>query len=171
MPATTQPRTPWGRLIKTAREAAGLSIPEAAGLAGISATTWGNIERGVRTENGTRSAIDGPAATVAAMARVVRVTPERLETGGERPDAAESLREMLRSRGGRLPAAPEQPAGEALISRVLEASPEDQEVLKQIMRIPDEARRQELIEAWFAGAANLDGAPAVLRDGRHGRTG
>jgi transcriptional regulator with XRE-family HTH domain len=86
--------TPWGQLIRDAREAAGLSIPEAARRAGISAGQWGNIERGYQKLGKTR-VIRSPGAprTVAHMADVANLTPERLAAAGN-DSAARILREI-----------------------------------------------------------------------------
>jgi transcriptional regulator with XRE-family HTH domain len=78
-------------LIEAAREKAGLSRREAARRAGISDSWWRYVAAG--WQNGP---ITGTAETVAAMARVAGVDPGRLETEGERPDAATVLRGLLR---------------------------------------------------------------------------
>jgi transcriptional regulator with XRE-family HTH domain len=78
---------PYGALIESAREEAGLSRREAAKLAGISDSWWRYVASG--WQNGP---ITGTAATVAAMALAVGVTPEQMETAGERPDAASVMR-------------------------------------------------------------------------------
>ncbi|HET9893640.1 MAG TPA: helix-turn-helix transcriptional regulator, partial [Streptosporangiaceae bacterium] len=88
--------TPWGQLIRDAREAADdpLSIRDAAQEAGISYGTWGNIERGyASTRPGEYQVVRGYARSVARMCAIVGVTPERLEAAG-RPDAARILREI-----------------------------------------------------------------------------
>ena len=87
------PRPPYGELIETARENARLSRREAARRAGISDSWWRYVAAG--WQNGP---VPGSAETVAAMARVVNVSPEELEAEGERPDAARVLREMLREK-------------------------------------------------------------------------
>jgi transcriptional regulator with XRE-family HTH domain len=96
-PPEQQP-PPYGALIEAAREAAGLSRREAARRAGISDAWWRYVVQG--WQNGP---ISGASDTVAKMARVVGVTPEQLETEGNRSDAARVLRESL-SAGA--PAAP-----------------------------------------------------------------
>jgi len=91
---TPQP-TPWGQMIRDAREAANLSIPEAARQAGVSPGQWGNIERGYQTIGKKRQLrAPGAARTVAHMAGVVGITPERLATAG-RQDAARILAEII----------------------------------------------------------------------------
>lgn len=87
-----QPLPPYGVLIEAAREDAGLSRREAARRAGISDSWWRYVAAG--WQNGP---LTGTADTVAAMARVAGVTPERLESEGERPDAARVLRGLLSS--------------------------------------------------------------------------
>lgn len=115
---------PYGELIEAAREAAGLSRREAARRAGISDAWWRYVTRG--WQNGP---ITGPADTVAVMARVVGLTPERLESEGERPDAAGKLREMIAREEADRAADPYADEDEAL-----------QEILRD-ERLPEDVRR------------------------------
>lgn len=92
--------TPEGRLIRQVRNLSipKLTIPAAAARIGLSAEQWGYIERGyypARDGNPPRP-FSPPAVTLAKMAHALRITPERLESEGQRPDAAEMLREILR---------------------------------------------------------------------------
>jgi len=91
--------TPEGQLIRRVRD---LSIPKltiraAAERIGLSAEQWGYIERGYRPARAGEPPrpFSPPAATLAKMAHALRITPERLESEGQRPDAAEILREIL----------------------------------------------------------------------------
>lgn len=87
---------PEGRLIQDAAEACGLSIREASRRAGISYGRWRQITSGVQhVSPGVTAPVRAPAATLARMAHVVGIAPERLETKGERHDAAVVLREIL----------------------------------------------------------------------------
>lgn len=86
------PRPPYGELIEQARADAGLSKREAARRAGISDAWWRYVTDGHQGE----TPVPGTADTVAAMARVVGLPPDRLETEGRRKDAADALRKMLR---------------------------------------------------------------------------
>jgi transcriptional regulator with XRE-family HTH domain len=81
-------KPPYGVLIEEARADAGLSIREAARRAGISDAWWRYVVNGRQGTN----LVTGAADKVAAMARVVGLDPDRLETDGERPDAARILR-------------------------------------------------------------------------------
>ncbi len=89
-----------GELIRRVRN---LSIPKltisaAAARVGLSAEQWGYVERGyypARDGHPPRP-FSPPAATLAKMAHTLRITPERLEYEGRRPDAAEMLREIIR---------------------------------------------------------------------------
>jgi transcriptional regulator with XRE-family HTH domain len=91
------PAPPEGVIIRLAREAAGISIADAAKRAGVSVPRWSQIETGSEIRHGTASPVTGRAGTIARMAHAVPgITPERLETEGRRPDAAEVLREILR---------------------------------------------------------------------------
>jgi transcriptional regulator with XRE-family HTH domain len=84
----SRPRPPYGALIEEARDHAGLSIRESARRAGISDAWWRYVVNGRQGNN----PVTGAADTVADMARVVGLDPDRLETDGERPDAARILR-------------------------------------------------------------------------------
>lgn len=90
------PARPEGSLIRRAREAAGLSIPEAVRRSGVSKARWSQVETGYETRDGTLRVVQARAGTLARMANAVGVTAERLETEGARPDAAEILREISR---------------------------------------------------------------------------
>ena len=113
MTIAPEPRpTPEGRLIRHVRNLSipKLTIPAAAARIGLSAEQWGYIERSyypARDGNPPRP-FSPPAATLAKMAYALRIAPERLESEGQRPDAAEILREILRQEGGAA-AAPEPP--------------------------------------------------------------
>lgn len=87
---------PEGVLIESKREDAGLSKREAARRAGISEGWWRTVVKGYQSlGHGSRGAVrDAPAKTIAKMAKAAGVTPEQLETEGQRPDAAEVLRGM-----------------------------------------------------------------------------
>lgn len=91
------PSRPEGALIRLARKAAGLTVPDAARAAGISKARWSQVESGHEARNGVEREVNAKSATIAHMARAVGLSPERLETEGERPDAAEVLREILRT--------------------------------------------------------------------------
>lgn len=91
--------TPEGELIRRVRNLSipKLSIPAAAARIGLSAEQWGYVERGyypARDGNPPRP-FSPPAATLAKMAGALRISPDRLESEGQRPDAAKILREIL----------------------------------------------------------------------------
>jgi transcriptional regulator with XRE-family HTH domain len=87
---------PEGVLIRLAREAAGLRVADVARKAGVSIARWSQIENGRETRAGVVKPVRSKPGTLAHMANAVGVTPERLETEGERPDAARVLREIVR---------------------------------------------------------------------------
>lgn len=91
------PTRPEGALIRLARKAAHVTVPDAARSAGISKARWTQVESGRESRNGTERVVNAKADTIAHMARAVGLPPERLESEGERPDAAEVLREILRA--------------------------------------------------------------------------
>jgi hypothetical protein len=84
---------PEGRLIAAAAEHMKLSIRQAAKRAGISYGRWRQIVQGYQNVSpGVFSSVRGPAPTVAKMAAVAGVTPEQMETEGQRPDVAKVMR-------------------------------------------------------------------------------
>jgi hypothetical protein len=87
--------TPEGALIRHIREAVIPKLPvrAAAERAGMSAEQWGYIERGYRpSRNGEPpQPFSPPAATLARMARTLRISAKTLAEEGERPDAAALL--------------------------------------------------------------------------------
>lgn len=100
-------------LLRRIRIAAGIRASAAAAevakhsLRRFSASRWSQIENGYETRDGSYKLVRAPADTLARMAGVLHaygLTPERLETEGQRPDAAEIFREMLRA--GPLPEPP-----------------------------------------------------------------
>src|SRR5258708_6397918 len=90
--------TPEGQLIRQVRDLSipRLSIRAAAKRIGLSAEQWGYVERGYRPAGAGQPPrrFSPPAATLAKMAHALRITPERLESEGQRPDAAAILREI-----------------------------------------------------------------------------
>lgn len=84
----------YGALIKVAREARGMSPETAAGHMPykFSGSSWRQIEAGYRGSGANRKPVPGKASTVAAMARTVGITADRLQ--GHHPDAAAILKEM-----------------------------------------------------------------------------
>jgi transcriptional regulator with XRE-family HTH domain len=134
---------PYGALIEDAREKAGLSAREAARRTGISDAWWRYLVRGYQKAPGD---LNARAETIARMARVVGVTPDRLETEGERPDAAEILREILRT-------PPEPPAAERRLEAVpgpltLPDDPADEEVEDFILDQESAPLRRILMRTW-----------------------
>lgn len=97
-PETPAP-PPEARLIRAAREAAGISAAKAAEATNgvVSPVYWRDVERGRGGRRGKQVRVRGSAKVIAHMARVVGVAPDRLESEGQHPEAAEILREILRS--------------------------------------------------------------------------
>jgi transcriptional regulator with XRE-family HTH domain len=91
------PPPPEGALLHRARESAEITIADAAKSAGITDTRWSQIERGHERRKGMDVPARAKAGTLARMARAIGIPPERLESEGRRPDAAEILREILRT--------------------------------------------------------------------------
>lgn len=89
-------------LIRVAREAAGLTITEAARRvseanpdASISTARWSQIEQGYEIRRGQPQEVRAKPGMLAQMAAVFhRITPERLAGEGNRPDAAPILAEI-----------------------------------------------------------------------------
>jgi Helix-turn-helix domain len=89
---------PEARLIRIARNAAGLSADAAAKSTGgaVSPVYWRDVERGYGYRRSQRVPARASDRVLAHMAHAVRVAPDRLEEAG-RPDAAATLREILHS--------------------------------------------------------------------------
>jgi transcriptional regulator with XRE-family HTH domain len=94
---TRPPARPEGALIRLARQAAGLSIPDAVRLSGVSKARWSTVESGSESRDGVTRPVNAKADTIARMARAVGINPDRLESEGQRADAALILREILRA--------------------------------------------------------------------------
>ena len=104
-------------LIRVAREAAGLTITEAARRvsaanpdASISTARWSQIEQGYEMRGGQIREVTAKPGMLARMAAVFRIPPERLAGEGGRPDAANILAEIQRQEAPAEPVAevPEQ---------------------------------------------------------------
>src|SRR5262249_51851431 len=94
--------TPAGVLIRLVREAAGKSIPASAAAVRerggrVSIARWSQIESGSELRRTRYRTVRANPGTLAHMAAVLGITPERLATEGGRPDAAAVLAEMQRS--------------------------------------------------------------------------
>jgi transcriptional regulator with XRE-family HTH domain len=97
------PAPPEAEVIRLARKAAGMTAEAAAAASkahdpagkGVSVTYWRDVERGQGGRRGLRVATRASDRILAAMARVVGVTPPELTSAG-REDAARVLDEMLR---------------------------------------------------------------------------
>jgi transcriptional regulator with XRE-family HTH domain len=136
---------PEGELITAAlkRIRPRLSIREAARRAGISEGWWRQVVRGYQPiKGGGKAPMTGSAETIAAMARVVGVTPEQLEQAG-RTDAAEELR-ILEEPPSRLQvvtgadAPADEPGDEGLDEKLDRA----QRLLAEGMALLEELRRE-----------------------------
>jgi hypothetical protein len=92
------PVTAWGEMIRLAREARTprLSVRAAAKLANMSPENWGHVERGYQLHRGQHRPVTGTPSTVAHMAHVVGVSPDRLRAAGNAA-AAQILAEILRA--------------------------------------------------------------------------
>lgn len=130
-PSTPTP-PPEAVLIRIAREARGLSLDQAAAMTPIrlSGARWRQLERGYETPT---KPVIAPDRTLAHMAYVVGVTPERLDEAG-RGIAADILREILRQAP-----APGDPAPYADLA-------DENERTVWGLRLPEETRR-EMVDA------------------------
>jgi transcriptional regulator with XRE-family HTH domain len=152
------PARPEGALLRLARQAAGLSIPEAVRLSGVSKARWSQVESGHETRAGVIRPVQAKADTLARMARAVGVTPERLESEGQRADAAEILREILRAPAERplasVPEPPQPPSGDlvdVVVHYLIHARPEDRASADVLWRQPrmSTTERLKLLRALF----------------------
>lgn len=132
MPSETPSPPPEAVIIRLAREAANVTIPQAARAAGISTARWSQVEAGRETRGGAVRPVRGKARTIAHMAQAVGVPPARLREQGQRPDAAEILAEIQRSPApGEIPGRPQlTPVPDALAAGIPEA--EDEELLASV---------------------------------------
>jgi hypothetical protein len=91
---------PEGKLIEDAADNLDISIREAARRAGLSYGRWRQIVKGYQNVSpGVYAPVrNAPAKTVARMAAVTGVTPEQMETDGQRPDVAEAMRRNAEAR-------------------------------------------------------------------------
>ncbi len=168
------PALPEGILIRRAREAAGITVPEAAQAAGISKARWTQVETGYETRQGAARPVRAKPGTIARMAHAVGISPERMETEGTRPDAAEVLREIERQE----PRPSAVPAGEppvpGTVERVVRAllpslPPEHRDVITGITRLTDgegrplsDEKKLAMIEAWVSYGQQDQGEQAGL---------
>lgn len=154
------PARPEGALIRLARQAAGLTIPDAVRLSGVSKARWSTVESGYESRGGTTRPVNAKADTIARMAHAVGVTPERMESEGQRPDAAEILREILRSPG--------QPAPERQRRRLAEVPHEGmtdrliEHFIRQRPLIDDGGDREVLEAMWASYKAGVQGRDFVV---------
>jgi transcriptional regulator with XRE-family HTH domain len=135
--------TPEGQLIRRVRDLSipKLSIRAAAERIGLSPEQWGYIERGYRPTGAGQPPrpFSPPAATLARMACALDISPERLESEGQRPDAAEILREMI------VPALGEPPMGEGPRSDA--DRPYAMKVLTRLLELAKELR-VDAVDIW-----------------------
>lgn len=100
---TSETPPPEALLIRTAREAAGMTAAQAAGATkgavSVSATYWRDVERGYGGRRGQRVPVRASDRLLAAMAHVTGVTPDQL-AGAQRENAARVLTEILRRETG-----------------------------------------------------------------------
>ena len=108
-----KPPPPEARLITEHRGR--VSIREAARQAGVSETTWRKVEAGRRLESDAPAdkPYNGKAATIAAMAQAVGVTPDELEAT-RRINAIEAARIMRNDAGP----GPDYPDVVAMVTRI-----------------------------------------------------
>lgn len=86
-------------LIRLVREAAQITVADAANAAGISKSRWSQIETGYESRDGEYREVTGQRDTIAWMAWAVGLERDRL--GEYRPDAVLVLDEILRRHGPR----------------------------------------------------------------------
>jgi transcriptional regulator with XRE-family HTH domain len=120
-------------LVRNARTARGLSPEKAAEATPIrlKGGRWRQIEAGYERLRPTVKTVTAPPGTLAHMARVVGLTPERLEEVGRR-DAAEILREILRQER-------EQAEDEPVLPNLTD---EHERTVWEMPGVPEDARRR-----------------------------
>lgn len=156
------PALPEGTLIRRAREASGLTVPAAAQAAAMSKARWTQVETGYETRQGQVRRVKAKPGTIARMAHAVGLDPDRLEADGERPDAAEILREILRTPPS--PPAAGRPLTAVPPPPVLPDEPTDQQVAQFIIRQQDDDLVLDLWRAWTFRAASREQRLAMVRE-------
>lgn len=126
-------------LIKLVREAANVSTAEAARSAGISKARWSQVESGYESRLGRYRPVIARAGTLARMAHALGISPQRLETEGNRPDAALVLAEIVRREASAAEPEPD-PGLEFVRSRWpgLVLSPRDAELVRELWATPEQ---------------------------------
>lgn len=177
---------PEAALLRLVRTAAGIKASDAAAyvdrhsLRSFSAARWSQIENGYETRDGGYRRVTATAATLAHMAAAVGLTPDRLAAEGERSDAAEVLREILRKDASASPEVSPPPESrlpilydvdEGQLSRYLVDV--QRLVLDAVRRTgnPDPAPGEIFedpaeAEAWRRAAEDLEGEPEFSPDER-----
>lgn len=130
-------------LLRLARKASRVTVAEAAGAAGISKAWLSSIENGYDNRGrGGRRPVSASDEIIARLAGFLHIPPERLESEGQRPDAAAVLREMQRP----APAPDTAPAADPLddLDRLLaQATPQQREIFKAFARLVIEGPPQQ----------------------------
>jgi transcriptional regulator with XRE-family HTH domain len=106
-PASAPAPPPEALLIRTAREAAGMTAAQAAAATNgaVSATYWRDVERGHGGRRGKQAPARASARLLAAMAEITGATPDQLKKA-QREDAARVLEEILRRKAPPVASAP-----------------------------------------------------------------
>jgi hypothetical protein len=147
------PAPPEAKVIKLAREAAGLTIQAASEKSrhldpegkGVSPVYWGSVERGTGGRRGQKVPARASAMKLALMGRTTGVEPRHLAEAG-RPDAARVLDEILRREiAGQAQSAPppETPSLVAMLPPVVAAqvAPLLAQIRKQVADVRQPGRR------------------------------
>lgn len=166
-------------LLRTVREAAGISTTEAARRAGISPVRLTQVENGYETRSGQVRPVRARAGTYAHVARAVGISADRLEDEGVRPDAVGILREIERQEeDGRARVDeqedPQGPSADAAMSAAAVSAvdmllhPATEEVWAEIrrarMRNPDATGHDIFADELEAQAWDLSDDPATEPD-------
>lgn len=116
---------PYAALIRVAREAKGWSPETAAANMPFpfSGSSWRQIEAGFRGRGENRKPVTTKPSTLAAMARTVGITADRLQE--HHADAAEVLREMERQEARQAPMPDVLRTAPAHVRRMIDAALED----------------------------------------------
>jgi len=142
---TTPAPPPEAVLLRLARKAAGVTVQEAAGAAGISKAWLSSIENGFDTRGSGIRPVRAKDSVIARLAAFLRISPQRMETEGERPDAAAVLREMLR--GSEVTAPPRDAEGprfsDPALQHVWETPGLSPEIRRALVSVAQVMRSQE----------------------------
>lgn len=164
---------PEGKLIEDAAEDLDISIREAAKHAGLSYGRWRQIVKGYQNVSpGVYAEVrNAPATTVARMAMVAGVSPELMETKGQRPDVADAMR-----RRAAAPARPVRTRVNASMKHTPDLDPYIHQIAEELAAGDETSDAERIIwdsglsveEKWNLAARLRQASDTSARESEHG---